>query len=90
MSVSRTPEQESRETIDRMLELANWSVQDFKKANIHAKRGVAIRNFPLNPGHGFADYICKFTWSEKNLAGKQEAYDFDEPISRDKASLDIF
>ncbi|OGP95927.1 MAG: type I restriction endonuclease subunit R, partial [Deltaproteobacteria bacterium RBG_16_47_11] len=40
-----------------MLELAGWSVQDFKKANIHAKRGVAIRNFPLNPGHGFADYI---------------------------------
>lgn len=53
----KTPEDEAREIIDRMLELAGWSVQDFKKANIHAKRGVAIRNFPLNPGHGFADYI---------------------------------
>jgi type I restriction enzyme R subunit len=55
--VPKTPEDQARETIDRMLELAGWSVQDFKSANIHAKRGVAIRNFPLNPGHGFADYI---------------------------------
>jgi type I restriction enzyme R subunit len=53
----KTPEDQAREAIDRMLELAGWSVQDFKKANIHAKQGVAIRNFPLNAGHGFADYI---------------------------------
>ncbi|MCJ7786449.1 MAG: type I restriction endonuclease [Desulfobacterales bacterium] len=55
--MTKTPEQEARETIDHILELADWSVQDFKNANIHAKRGVAIRNFPLNRGHGFADYI---------------------------------
>ena len=26
-------------------------------ANIHAARGVALREFPLNPGFGFADYL---------------------------------
>ena len=26
-------------------------------ANLHAARGVAIREFPLKPGHGFADYL---------------------------------
>jgi type I restriction enzyme R subunit len=55
--VPKTPEDQAREIIDRVLEFAGWSVQDFKKANIYAKRGAAIRNFPLNPGHGFADYI---------------------------------
>ena len=51
MSVNRTPEQEARESIDRMLNLAGWDVQDCKGANILARTGVAIRNFPLNPGH---------------------------------------
>jgi type I restriction enzyme M protein len=30
------------------------------------------------------------TWSEKNLDGRWHAYDYDELINRDKASLDIF
>jgi type I restriction enzyme M protein len=30
------------------------------------------------------------TWSEANPAGRWRAYDYDELISRDKASLDIF
>lgn len=52
-----TPEEKARKEIDRMLQSANWTVQDLKKANIHEKQGVAIREFPLNPGHGSADYI---------------------------------
>ena len=29
------------------------------------------------------------TWSDKNLDGRWRAYDYDELINRDKASLDI-
>ena len=50
------PEQEARKAIDRLLEQAGWVVCDANAANIHASRGVAIREFPL-PGHGFADYL---------------------------------
>lgn len=50
------PEQQARESIDRLLHAAGWLVQDAAAAHIHAARGVAIREFPL-PGHGFADYL---------------------------------
>jgi len=39
-----------------LLEAAGWHVCDAAAANIHAARGVAIREFPL-PGYGFADYL---------------------------------
>lgn len=55
--MAKTPEQEARETIDKMLDQSGWDVQDLRAANIHAKKGVAIREFPLNQGHGFADYL---------------------------------
>jgi type I restriction enzyme, R subunit len=51
------PEQIARQEIDRLLALAGWSVQDIAVVNLHAAQGVAIREFPLNPGHGFADYL---------------------------------
>lgn len=50
------PEREAREKIDALLAAAGWHVCDASIANIHAARGVAIREFPL-PGHGFADYL---------------------------------
>jgi type I restriction enzyme R subunit len=53
----KKPEEEARETIDRMLDLAGWEIQDFQDASIYAKRGVAIRNFTLAAGQGFADYL---------------------------------
>ena len=52
-----TPEQQARETIDRQLVEAGWQVQDRDDANLSAGRGVAIREFRLKPGHGFADYL---------------------------------
>jgi type I restriction enzyme R subunit len=52
-----TCEQHAREVIDQLLEKAGWKVLDVKDANIHAGRGVAIREFPLKSGHGFADYL---------------------------------
>ena len=51
------PEQQAREDIDRLLEAAGWSVQDAANTNIYAAQGVAIREFPLKQGHGFADYL---------------------------------
>lgn len=51
-----TPEALARQTIDALLMKAGWHVLDASQANIHAARGVAIREFPL-PGYGFADYL---------------------------------
>ena len=50
-----TPEQRARYNIDRMLELASWSVQNMNGMDFTASRGVAIREFPLKTG--FADYM---------------------------------
>jgi len=50
-----SPEQKARAVIDRLLNAAGWAVQDLARANIHASRGVAIREFPLEPR--FADYL---------------------------------
>ncbi len=52
-----TPEAKARISIDALLTAAGWHVCDMAQANIHAARGVAIREFPLNPGYGFADYL---------------------------------
>ncbi len=50
-----TPEQKSRQEIDRQLEQCGWVVQSFRDMNISAALGVAIREFPLKSG--FADYL---------------------------------
>ena len=53
----KTPEREARKTIDKLLNSAGWDVQNIESVNIVARRGVAIREFPLNTGHGVADYL---------------------------------
>ncbi len=55
--MGKKPEDKAREQIDKMLEKAGWHVCDLEDANIHAYRGIVIRNFPLQSGHGFADYL---------------------------------
>ncbi|HVB84318.1 MAG TPA: hypothetical protein VND63_05525, partial [Rhodanobacteraceae bacterium] len=52
-----TPEQAARQTIDTLLGAAGWAVQNLAEVNLHAARGVAIREFPLVDGHGTADYL---------------------------------
>ena len=52
-----TPEQQARVSIDALLQQAGWHVCNVANANIHASAGVAIREFPLNTGFGFADYL---------------------------------
>jgi type I restriction enzyme R subunit len=51
------PEEHARQTIDQLLGAAGWRVCDPQDAHITAHRGVAIREFPLKSGHGFADYL---------------------------------
>ncbi|MDP3032163.1 MAG: hypothetical protein Q8N33_08795 [Rhodocyclaceae bacterium] len=43
------PEQKAREEIDRLLNAAGWQVFDVAQANIHAARGVALRELPPLP-----------------------------------------
>jgi type I restriction enzyme R subunit len=51
------PEQKARETIDKLLKQAGWEVCDADKVDLSSSRGIAIREFPLKSGHGFADYL---------------------------------
>lgn len=51
------PEQAARQEIDRLLTQAGWAVQDFKAADVHAARGVALREFELTAGFGAVDYL---------------------------------
>lgn len=55
--MSAAPEQRAREAINRLLAAADWAVQDVKAADLHAARGVALREFELNAGHGTADHL---------------------------------
>jgi len=52
-----SPEAKARLQIDQLLSAAGWQVSDVRDANIHGAQGVAIREFALKPGHGFADYL---------------------------------
>ena len=51
------PEDQARENIDRILTKSEWAVRDQDDAHISAYQGLAIRNFSLKQGHGFADYL---------------------------------
>ena len=52
-----TPEQQARDQIDQMLDAAGWTVQNAAGANLSVGRGIALREFPLKAGYGFADYL---------------------------------
>jgi type I restriction enzyme R subunit len=64
------PEDDARRTIDEDLERAGWVIQDADAASIHAGRGVALREFPLRRGHGFADCLL---YVDGKAAGVVEA-----------------
>ena len=52
-----TPEQQARGSINALPIAACWHVCNLSDVNIHAATGVAIREFPLNAGFGFADHL---------------------------------
>ena len=63
-----TPEQKSRQQIDRQLEQAGWIVQDHRQMNISAGLGIAVREFPLTTG--VADYML---YADSRAIGVVEA-----------------
>jgi type I restriction enzyme R subunit len=52
-----TPEDRARQNIDAALVASGWAVQDRAELNLSAGRGVAVREFPLVGGLGYADYL---------------------------------
>jgi type I restriction enzyme R subunit len=51
------PEAQARLVIDAQLQDAGWVVQDYKALDLSAGRGIAVREFPLQAGHGTCDYL---------------------------------
>ena len=52
-----TPEQKARLEIDEALAAAGWLVQSRDQLDLTASRGIAVREFPMKTGFGFADYL---------------------------------
>ena len=50
-----TPEAKARQQIDKKLKQVGWQVQDWKKINLSAGFGVAVREHPTETGP--ADYV---------------------------------
>jgi len=51
-----TPENRAREKIDALFEQAGWTIQDRDEMNLTVP-AVAVREFKLEKGHGFTDYL---------------------------------
>ena len=68
-----TPEARARRAIDAQLEDAGWRVRDAADIDLDAGRGVAVREFPLKPGFGKADYLL---YVDGAAAGVVEAKPF--------------
>ena len=52
-----TPEQKARRLIDAKLTEAGWIVQNREAIDLTAGRGIAVREFRMKSGFGFADYL---------------------------------
>ncbi len=64
------PEARARMEIDRQLGACGWIVQDYKKLNLGAGVGVAVREFKMNGGYDAADYLL---FVNRRAAGVIEA-----------------
>ena len=64
------PEQRARRAIDANLEAAGWLVQDKDEVDLSSGLGVAVREFPMKPGFGTADYLL---YVDRTIAGAIEA-----------------
>ena len=65
-----TPEQKARREIDADLTAAGWIVQNRDDLDLTAGRGIAVREFPMKPGFGFADYLL---YLDRKAVGAVEA-----------------
>ena len=82
MTMPLTPEQQAREEIDKVLVEAGWIVQDRDEMNLAAGLGVAVREFRMAPGHGFADYML---FVDGQAAGVLEA----KPVGYTLSSVEL-
>src|SRR3954451_22438595 len=71
-------EARARVLIDRQLDRAGWAVQDKKAMNLFARRGVAVREVTLKPGHGRVDYVL---YVDQSAVGVIEAKPEGTPLS---------
>jgi type I restriction enzyme, R subunit len=51
------PEAKARDKIDSLLAQSGWLVQDREDMNLTASDGIAVREFKLEKGHGYVDYL---------------------------------
>ncbi|MHB8634966.1 MAG: type I restriction endonuclease subunit R [Fimbriimonadaceae bacterium] len=66
---NQNAEQKARDRIDALLEASGWRVQDYSRMNL-AAGPVAVREFPMNRGFGFADYLL---YVDRKVLGVVEA-----------------
>lgn len=67
--VKQKPEEKARQHIDKLLESAGWTIQDYPEFNLGTSLGVAVREFPLDCG--FTDYLL---FLERSAGGVVKAY----------------
>src|SRR5580704_6907911 len=65
-----TPEQKARREIDANLAEADWIVQNRDEIDLTAGRGIAVREFQMKSGFGFADYLL---YVDRKAVGAVEA-----------------
>jgi len=68
--MQETPEQKARREIDAKLTSAGWHIQSREETDLSAGRGVALREFPMKSGYGFADYLL---YLDRKAVGAVEA-----------------
>lgn len=71
--MNQNPEQIARDEIDRLLELAGWTVVSKSEVNLSASKGVAVREYQTDVGP--ADYVL---FVDKKAVGVIEAKREDE------------
>ncbi len=54
---SNAPEARTRTRIDQALTEAGWTLQDRDDMNLAAASAIAVREFKLDRGHGYVDYM---------------------------------
>jgi type I restriction enzyme R subunit len=64
------PEAKAREKIDALLSQSGWLVQDREEMNLTAGDAIAVREFKLEKGHGYVDYLL---FVDGNALGVVEA-----------------
>ena len=65
-----TPEQKAGDEIDERANAAGWLVQEREDLDLTAGRGIAVCEFPMKSGFGFADYLL---YLDRKAVGAVEA-----------------